>query len=626
MEHDCDCPAHTEYPGLCKHLVALLYKMCSDQGGAGSAPKPSENRALRTDSFASLLLSRYAARERAVAEALALSPDQRMALLPHLTLSSAEGGRPMLSLSVGCGRMYVVRSAMKFAEDVRQANQVSYGKGLAFAHVPERFHDDSRPLLKFVLDQSAQVSHLVEAYGLYRRSAEDRMIPLAPDAFDRFFALYAGREVGVTLGGREAATRFVDADPPLTLAVRERQGGLEIGAEPYALVAGSERQYLMQRDALYRLSEHMTAQAGDFLAMLRRAQFRMELGAKDLPVFCGDVLPGVRACAQLTGDVDAIEQYRALPLEVKLYLDIGRSDEAYMDAVFLYGDRKIRPYAEDPAERSPVARDRREEARALAAVARYFPLTAPDGRAMASGEELLFALVDEWLEALREVGELYLSDRARRLSAAPQPKVAVRASLDEGLLSLDVDVGEFPREELTGALAAYRERRRYHRLRDGRFLRLEGGAMGSLAALADGLDLTEKQLSEGQAQLPAYRALYLDRALRDDDDVAFDRDAAFRAAVRGLRGAEDGDFRPPASLNGTLRKYQQTGFQWLKAMQSLRFHGILADDMGLGKTVQVIALLLSAYEEGEKLPSLIVCPASLVLNWMAEIARFAPTM
>ncbi|NLG26173.1 MAG: DEAD/DEAH box helicase family protein, partial [Clostridiales bacterium] len=462
---------------------------------------------------------------------------------------------------------------------------------------------------------------------LYRRAADERALPLSPGAFDRLFELLIGRDVEVTLSGKMARRRFADGDPPLALSIREVTGGLALSATPYALVKGAERAYLARGDALHRLSADMTAQAGEFLYMLHRAEFNMLLSTKDLPAFCGDVLAGARPYTVLSGAIDAIEQYRALPLEVSLYLDYEQPDTAYLDVAFRYGDREFRPYAEDRAARQPVARDRREEARVLAAAARYFPLDDPMGRrAMLRGEDQLFRLVDEGLQALTEVGALYVTDRSRRLSAAPQPRVAVRAALEGGLLSLDVDVGEFPIEELCGALAAYRARRGYHRLRDGRFLRLEGGALGELAALSDGLDLTEKQLSEGRAQLPAYRALYLDRALRDGEAVRFDRDAAFRAAMRGLRGAEDGDFPPPKGLHGALRQYQTTGYQWLRALQSLNFHGILADDMGLGKTVQVIALLLAAYEEGATPPTLIVCPASLVLNWAAELARFAPSL
>ena len=48
--------------------------------------------------------------------------------------------------------------------------------------------------------------------------------------------------------------------------------------------------------------------------------------------------------------------------------------------------------------------------------------------------------------------------------------------------------------------------------------------------------------------------------------------------------------------------------------------------MGLGKTLQMIAFLLSRHEAGFELPNLVVCPASLVYNWMSELSRFAPNL
>ncbi len=83
----------------------------------------------------------------------------------------------------------------------------------------------------------------------------------------------------------------------------------------------------------------------------------------------------------------------------------------------------------------------------------------------------------------------------------------------------------------------------------------------------------------------------------------------------------------PPSLQGTLRPYQARGYAWLSTLGRLRLGSLLADDMGLGKTIQVIAHLLGRREQGETpLPSLVVCPTSLLLNWQHELARFAPSL
>ena len=79
----------------------------------------------------------------------------------------------------------------------------------------------------------------------------------------------------------------------------------------------------------------------------------------------------------------------------------------------------------------------------------------------------------------------------------------------------------------------------------------------------------------------------------------------------------------PEGLHGTLRPYQERGFQWLAAMRDLGFGACLADDMGLGKTIQVITCMLDQPSAG---PRLIVCPTSLLGNWQRELERFAPEM
>jgi hypothetical protein len=81
----------------------------------------------------------------------------------------------------------------------------------------------------------------------------------------------------------------------------------------------------------------------------------------------------------------------------------------------------------------------------------------------------------------------------------------------------------------------------------------------------------------------------------------------------------------PEGFGGTLRPYQRDGLGWLLFLQKFSFGGCLADDMGLGKTVQVLALL-EMRRRAKAGPSLVVVPRSLVFNWKAECARFAPDM
>ncbi|PKH38279.1 Superfamily II DNA or RNA helicase, SNF2 family [Nocardioides alpinus] len=89
-----------------------------------------------------------------------------------------------------------------------------------------------------------------------------------------------------------------------------------------------------------------------------------------------------------------------------------------------------------------------------------------------------------------------------------------------------------------------------------------------------------------------------------------------------LREAATGEpIDVPPGLRAELRDYQRRGLSWLAELTSLGLGACLADDMGLGKTITLIALHLHRAGEG---PTLVVCPASLLGNWEAEIHRFAP--
>jgi superfamily II DNA or RNA helicase len=131
-------------------------------------------------------------------------------------------------------------------------------------------------------------------------------------------------------------------------------------------------------------------------------------------------------------------------------------------------------------------------------------------------------------------------------------------------------------------------------------------------------------------------------------------------AAQGFRaGANvESEMTPPdvqialdAALWSRLRPYQAHGVTWLASLAQRRLNGLLADDMGLGKTLQ--ALAFAAWlcgsrrppgdglggDRGQKtgstlpsrpapgnrgLPTLIICPTSLVTNWLREATRFTP--
>ncbi|KAJ5888381.1 DNA excision repair protein ERCC-6-like 2 [Penicillium taxi] len=97
----------------------------------------------------------------------------------------------------------------------------------------------------------------------------------------------------------------------------------------------------------------------------------------------------------------------------------------------------------------------------------------------------------------------------------------------------------------------------------------------------------------------------------------------------------------PAPIAQWLRQYQVDGAAFLHELFVYQKGGILGDDMGLGKTIQVISFLTAAYgktadeRDAKRMRkmrradnnawyprTLIICPGTLISNWIAELQRW----
>lgn len=105
--------------------------------------------------------------------------------------------------------------------------------------------------------------------------------------------------------------------------------------------------------------------------------------------------------------------------------------------------------------------------------------------------------------------------------------------------------------------------------------------------------------------------------------------AALADLVEFLRsGSRTSPVASPRGLEATMRDYQHLGLAWLANTTDAGFGALLADDMGLGKSLTALALHLHRHDQDHQAvgPTLIVCPASMVINWEREVRRFAPSV
>lgn len=73
-----------------------------------------------------------------------------------------------------------------------------------------------------------------------------------------------------------------------------------------------------------------------------------------------------------------------------------------------------------------------------------------------------------------------------------------------------------------------------------------------------------------------------------------------------------------------LHLFAVTGVKWLWELHTQRAGGIIGDEMGLGKTIQLVAFLAGLHHSDKFRASLIVCPATVMRQWLRELRAWYP--
>ena len=570
-----------------------------------------------------------------------------------------------IGLRVSRGKTsYLVKHIDELVAAWRDGALYTYGKSLSFVHAKAAFTPRANQLieaLQTIVDAQSSAFELYERHSYVYSSSKPstKTLPLRSEQLVKLLSMLVGtsivyeREDIDTPSGRSKATiPVMDGDPGLDVEIRHddaREGYLlSIAPSDAAYAPGDgDTGFLITPQGAWQLSGKFVHGLGLFCSSVLPQDQELVIADADMPAFCATVLSPLRELTHLCAP-DELDEL--LPPEPEFEFRIGLEDGAISCHAQVSYDGRVVGLFDDARKGQPV-RDVEQEMPVQQIVRAYFPLGDNDtpnyltarleygsvygGAAgadpvdpwmLADDDEAYHLLFSRGLAELDQVGDVLLDERLAHVRVRTSPSVQVEASVAAGSLRLSVDSSELSNEELLAYLAAYRKKQRYLRLDNDDVMRI-GASIARVAELAEGLGVDAARLVEADVELPANRALFVDALLKRADGVRFSRDEGFRRIVREFETIADSDIPLPDGIGATLRSYQEEGYRWLCLLGKLGFGGILADDMGLGKTLQTIAYLLhEAYDrtQGRAGASLVVCPASLVYNWMAELERFAP--
>lgn len=650
LDYSCTCPASTNYGGMCKHEIALALSYLGADAGVPEWPPASAvpQRSAEAPSSGSVSDLLHGASERRLLEAAARRERRRGASEPALRATLAvslvhpprafDADSLALKLTVRRGSAnYIVKNVSEIVRAWRRGSEISYGKKLAFVHTRDAFDERSAQLLDLV-GRIVDTQHALYVsrwdYVGGGRGTDIKELPLSDADVCDVLDVMQGCEVtldvyrryadrwGYRTGAVSSPLRVGEGDPKITCAIEPSPaGGYDIALpEGLRFFVSGKKCYALDGDTLLRTSEAFAVEAAPVLAAFCASSSAPHVSGADASEFCRSLLPVLRTWTELEAP-SSLEDLE--PPEAEFSFLIGMdSGVVSCKAKVSYGDWSI-PLGTGDSMPGQPPRDLASEYHAVDVLEDYFPLVDGSYFFDDADDELLFRLLTDGLAELGELGEVLLSEQLRGVKVRASPSLSVNAKVKSGLLDVELGASGLTQSELLDYLEGFKKKQRYVRLSTGDIVRI-GENLQVAASLADGLGVDIEELAAGGVGLPSARALLVDALLQNAQNVRLTRDSGFRGLVRDFDSYSDADIEVPRGLQAELRGYQEDGFRWLGTLERMGFGGILADDMGLGKTLQVVAHILGRKEEGAAGCSLIVCPASLVYNWMSELARFAP--
>ncbi|MBL8950819.1 MAG: helicase, partial [Myxococcaceae bacterium] len=387
---------------------------------------------------------------------------------------------------------------------------------------------------------------------------------------------------------------IVSAEPLLPRAVVEDQGdgvSVALALEPHELLGTGA---VLKGDTLQRLGEAPDATVRSY-------------GAKQLAELAATVLPDLarRYPVELkTSRLPRIDR----ALEPRIQLELSQVDAGLsVLPTLVYG---APPHVRIDAGRltwlqgTVPLRDEAKEQRLVHELREQLDLVP--GRRTSIGPEALA----QWGSKLKAWRGDLTGDAGRLLGA--NAKLVPKLSLDPFTLEFEVEGGKGPDDRVGGeaVLKAWSEGLSLVPLLGGGWAPLPRGWLEQHGQRV--LDLLEAREANGTIARAALPQLA---------ELAQKLDLPPPPALGGLKPLLDGfDEIPeaplPDGITATLRPYQRQGVSWLSFLRDAQLGAVLADDMGLGKTLQAICALPRK--------SLVVCPTSVLPNWVAELARFRP--
>lgn len=596
----------------CKHLVATFYKSLDKLVRQSAFKKKSIPKTQNLDDALSILLG---------------DEERKEALKIEVYINRNEwSGQLSFELKIGnvsmnSGTLYVLKDINSFLAAIYHNVPITYGKNLTLNLKKQKLEVKDKKLIDFI-----QMLVNIDGGSGYKirnkKLAIDGKYVHIPDYLVREF-LETIKEHRVYLNEgfkiRTIEVEIVDGNPDLPFQLKDKNNEYILsmpGGMPLTL--NSKGTAFLYGITIYIPSYEYCEKLEPYFRVFNKVESIMLPGTREDTIL-RKLIPKLSLLSQNINLSEAVRDKVVMAKsEFKFYFDkAGKA--VVLTAKVKYGEFEFNIF--ENCTEKVIYRDSKKETEVLETIRALGFEREKNKFHLKWGDDYIFRFFKTEIDRLQRLGEVFYSENFKGIKNINSKNIVGDIRTGKyNYFEMEFKIDDVPTAETTAILRAFRDKIKYYRLKSGEFLDLEQLELKKFLKLLDAV--SPKEVKNNHIEISKSKGLYAYEYL-EENKIRYIKGKGELKKIRDkLKNIYELSFKVPKNLKGSLRKYQEVGFNWFKTLDYLGFGGILGDEMGLGKTFQTIAFLLSNL--GKK--SLIVVPTSLVYNWKQEFETFAPDM
>lgn len=622
IEYTCNCASSAKNmeKGACKHVVAGLFALLKvqEKDKLMQLPNPEDRRACSVLDF-------FQAQEDMI------FPKSVFHIEPIITVPEIlgkQGTCAYLSIKAGHDKLYKVQTIKKFLTDYIKQNDITLGKDFVFVYRECEFDKSSQNLLDFMLEsyQVFGMDESLDSKKIFYKSSMSITQPLLM----RLLKLLGKNTFTLNLYGKNYENVRVFKENPnikYDLDIVDDTIMFDYRDKESVLPLSKNGDLIYYNGAVFIPTLAFKRNYAPFFNALGPDKPALYFRNENKQRFLVEVLPKIGDSMDIDIPEELQDRYISPELKTSIYFD-RYNNGIKAEVHYTYGDFEFGSFDNPDSDYYIIIRKKDLEDKVCNTLENYGFEARSSFYLLKSESAIYDFLSSEKTDLLSQVDLYYSEDfKTLKIRNGSNFSIGLRVSSKMDLLEMNFDFENMTNDELKSLFRALKVKKKYYRMYDGSFINLENGDMERLSNILDNLGVTSKNIDETGIKLSKSNSFYLNEAL-EKSGFKVNKNKEFVELIDRITNSETLEYELPEGINAELRNYQVTGYKWMMNLSSNSLGGILADDMGLGKTLQAICYIagrkINDGVNGEQQRFLIVCPSSIIYNWLDEISNFAP--